>query len=253
MPERRDDLAHMVARQIAELRAARGLTQEALATRLDIATKNVQRFESGRQNLTLKTIERIAGALRVDSLALLPTVAVDGPHRDGPPSALSVLVDAGFAVVPASQPRQRPANSVPVVDLLAAAGSMDRDPSTVDVLGWTVLRRRGAPPRGTFVAQVRGASMAPRIPDGSVCLFGAARSPIEGRIALVAHHGITDSDIGGAYAIKKVGKLARLRDGRTRVLLRSLNASYPPVLLHTTEDDDLRVIAELIQILSPVT
>ena len=62
----RADLAMRVAKRIAYLRTASGITQEELASRLEIALKNVQRIESGRQNLTLSSVERIAVALRVD-------------------------------------------------------------------------------------------------------------------------------------------------------------------------------------------
>jgi HTH-type transcriptional regulator/antitoxin HipB len=90
MPARSDDLVQRVARKIAEVRAASGMTQEALAARLDIATKNVQRLESGRQNLTLKTIERVADALRVERAALLEgAVAPKNEDVGAPPSALA--------------------------------------------------------------------------------------------------------------------------------------------------------------------
>ncbi|WP_411280351.1 helix-turn-helix domain-containing protein, partial [Gemmatimonas sp.] len=49
-----------VARRIAEVRRLAGITQEALAEQLGIALKNVQRIESGRQNLTLQTLARVA-------------------------------------------------------------------------------------------------------------------------------------------------------------------------------------------------
>jgi HTH-type transcriptional regulator/antitoxin HipB len=250
MPARRVHLAQLVARRIAEIRSASGLTQEEFAARLDIATKNVQRLESGRQNLTLRTIERVAEALRVDGLALLATVVAERPLSEVRRSALALLVDAGFLVVPAAQPKQKPVHAVPIVDLLAAAGSFRGEPRAVETIGWTTLRRRSAPPTGYFVAQISGASMAPRVPDGSVCLFGPARSPIEGRIALVEHHGFASADFGGPYALKKVTKLTRTRDGRTHVVLRSLNPSYPSIELHTTEDGELRVLAELLDVLA---
>lgn len=60
------DFVHRVARRMAKLRSERGLTQEQLAAALDFATKNVQRMESGKQNLSLRTIEKVAAALLVD-------------------------------------------------------------------------------------------------------------------------------------------------------------------------------------------
>ncbi|MBK7402869.1 MAG: helix-turn-helix transcriptional regulator [Myxococcales bacterium] len=54
-----------MARRIAALRQELGLTQEELASKLGIAHKNVQRLESGRQNLTLQTLARVAKVLEV--------------------------------------------------------------------------------------------------------------------------------------------------------------------------------------------
>ncbi len=66
-----------VARRIARLRKAAGLTQEELATRLDTATRNIQRIESGTQNLTLLTVAKIAAELGVPPEDLF---------KDDPPS-----------------------------------------------------------------------------------------------------------------------------------------------------------------------
>jgi transcriptional regulator with XRE-family HTH domain len=54
-----------VARRIAEARRARGITQEDLAGRIETAPRSYQRIEAGQQNLTLRTIARIAAALDV--------------------------------------------------------------------------------------------------------------------------------------------------------------------------------------------
>jgi transcriptional regulator with XRE-family HTH domain len=77
-----DRVVHLVARRIAELRAARGLTQEDVAARLGTATKNYQRIESGQQNLTIRTLARLAAVFEVEPIALWePPVS---PHRRAP-------------------------------------------------------------------------------------------------------------------------------------------------------------------------
>jgi transcriptional regulator with XRE-family HTH domain len=53
-----------VTRRIAEIRRARGMTQEEVAVALRTATRNVQRIEAG-QNLTLHTLARLAAVLGV--------------------------------------------------------------------------------------------------------------------------------------------------------------------------------------------
>jgi transcriptional regulator with XRE-family HTH domain len=61
-PER---LLRNVARRIAELRLAKGFTQEQVAEALGIAVQNFRRIERGRQNLTIKTMAAIAAAIGV--------------------------------------------------------------------------------------------------------------------------------------------------------------------------------------------
>ena len=59
-----------VARRAAELREALGLTQEALAARLGMSDVYLRRIESGRVNLSVKSLARLAAALEIDVIAL---------------------------------------------------------------------------------------------------------------------------------------------------------------------------------------
>jgi transcriptional regulator with XRE-family HTH domain len=56
--------------RMRELRRVRGLTQEQLASELDMLAPNYARVEQGRQNATVDTVVRVAQALEV-SLAEL--------------------------------------------------------------------------------------------------------------------------------------------------------------------------------------
>ncbi len=53
-----------VLKRLVEIRKANGITVEELAERLDTAVQNVRRIEAG-QNITLRTLARIARALGV--------------------------------------------------------------------------------------------------------------------------------------------------------------------------------------------
>ena len=55
-----------VAASIRRLRKARGMTGEGLAEAVGIAPQNLRRIEAGQQNLTLRTLARIADALGLD-------------------------------------------------------------------------------------------------------------------------------------------------------------------------------------------
>jgi transcriptional regulator with XRE-family HTH domain len=72
-----------VGRRVAELRLARGLTQEALAERLDVAARWVQAVEGGKENLTLGTLATFANALKAPMVAFFepPTIPKARPGR----------------------------------------------------------------------------------------------------------------------------------------------------------------------------
>jgi transcriptional regulator with XRE-family HTH domain len=70
-----------VANRIAELRREKGITQDQMAEGLRCATKNYQRIEYG-QNVTIKTLTRIANLLGVTVTDLVPP-----PLKRRPPAA----------------------------------------------------------------------------------------------------------------------------------------------------------------------
>lgn len=51
---------------IREARKAKGLTQKELGERLGIGEPTVSKYESGKQNPTIETLEEIANALGVE-------------------------------------------------------------------------------------------------------------------------------------------------------------------------------------------
>ena len=62
MPQRPDAFVKSVTTKLRELRKANGVTGEQLAEKLEIPVQNLRRIEAG-QNVTLKTLARIATAL----------------------------------------------------------------------------------------------------------------------------------------------------------------------------------------------
>ena len=72
-----------VGRRIAELRERKGWTQERLAERLDVATRNLQAIERGKRNLTIATLQKLATVLRVElgEFFVAPTSPKRGPGR----------------------------------------------------------------------------------------------------------------------------------------------------------------------------
>ena len=68
-----EQILRNLGRRIAEVRVARGLTQDAMAEEMAISTKYLQRLERGR-SMTLRTFIHLANTLSVsmESLLLMP-------------------------------------------------------------------------------------------------------------------------------------------------------------------------------------
>ncbi|MBZ0185434.1 MAG: helix-turn-helix domain-containing protein [Candidatus Obscuribacterales bacterium] len=60
-----------IGKRIRELREARGLSQEQLATEADVDNSHLGKLERGEGNPTLKLIFRVATALNVEVVELL--------------------------------------------------------------------------------------------------------------------------------------------------------------------------------------
>jgi transcriptional regulator with XRE-family HTH domain len=246
------EIVAFVAGRIKALRLARGLTQDAVAEALGIASKNVQRLEAGRQNLTLKTLSHIADVLDVEPHELLTDGAPSA--REGGDSslwrALRGLERLGHEVF---APDAAPARgAVPVMTLQAAASHFGgaRD---VEVSAWIKLKgARQTQLVGRFVAQVRGRSMAPSVPDGALALFKSpVVGPLEGRIVVAEWREHADPETGGAYVLKRVGALEPRARGGLRLTLRSDNPEFAPLFVDAEETSALRLVAELERVLWP--
>ncbi|MBI5532154.1 MAG: helix-turn-helix transcriptional regulator [Deltaproteobacteria bacterium] len=85
-----------VGRRIAELRAARGHTQEAFAERLRVTVQYEQRVEAGRENLTVQSLVKLAGELGVlvADLFAAPAVRTRRPGRPRSKPAADALLAA---------------------------------------------------------------------------------------------------------------------------------------------------------------
>jgi hypothetical protein len=107
-----------------------------------------------------------------------------------------------------------------------------------------------------FVAQVVGESMNRRIPNGSYCLF---RYPVvgsrNGRVVLVEHRDIADPDLEGPFTLKVYeSDKEAVGDGswrHTEIRLKpdTTTSGYEPIVLRGVPEDEIQVIAELVEVL----
>jgi transcriptional regulator with XRE-family HTH domain len=79
-----EDVIADVGRRVAELRAQKGLTQQALAEELELSWKYLQQVELGLENLTLKSLVRLSNALGATPVDLL-SAPVSRKRRPGRP------------------------------------------------------------------------------------------------------------------------------------------------------------------------
>ena len=152
------------------------------------------------------------------------------------------------------KPEERYVTCVPLVLLKAAAGAFS-DPQHIEDDGfeWVAVESRHRLRPGMFVAQVVGKSMEPVIPDGAWCLF---RAPVEGtrqgKTVLVQLRDAIDPESGQRYTVKRY-ESEKAAEGDSwrheRITLKPLNPDFDPIVLTGTDQGELQVIAELVEVL----
>jgi uncharacterized protein len=146
-------------------------------------------------------------------------------------------------------------NCVPLYDLQPAAGDFS-DEQQISDIDWVELPARYPPRRDLFVIQVVGESMNRRIPNGSWCLFKKIPAGTrQGKVVLVLHREISDTDFGGHYTVKVYDSQKEvLEDGtwqHTSIILRPDTTAngYESIVLDESQSEELRVIGEFVAVL----
>jgi ATP-dependent helicase YprA (DUF1998 family) len=151
-------------------------------------------------------------------------------------------------------PHEQYIRCVPMIDLQAAAGAFGTPQHLeLDQLTWAEVSSRHRLRPGMFVAQVVGRSMEPLIPDGSWCLF---RAPVEGsrdgKVVLAELLSQLDPETGDRYTVKRYHSEKVDLEGswrHRRIVLAPTNPDFAPIELTGTDDGELRVIAEWLEVL----
>jgi DUF2075 family protein len=148
-------------------------------------------------------------------------------------------------------------NAVPLIDLKFAAGTFAEGGFQAGDVDWLELPKSIPAKPGYFVAQVVGESMNRRIPNGAWCLFrGAPTGTRVGKVVVAAHRSIHDPDLGGSYTVKLYAseKIADPEGSwrHTKIELRpdSTDARFQPIVITSSEEEEFRVVAELLRVLS---
>jgi len=153
-------------------------------------------------------------------------------------------------------PEDRYRTCVPLVPLQAAAGAFG-DPQHVndDEWEWVELDVGRSLRPGMFVAKVVGHSMEPKIPDGSFCLFQApVAGSRQGKMVVVELRDAIDPETGQRYTVKRYdSEKASDEDHGWRhlsVTLSPLNPEYEPIVIIVEDEADIRVVAEVVEVLA---
>ena len=138
---------------------------------------------------------------------------------------------------------------LPRYSLAVAAGPFLTNPEDVSAEEWVE-----APPdlkldEGMFVAEIRGHSMEPKIPNGSLCVF---RRNVVGsrnnRLVLVRNSELADDN---QYTVKRYKSEKQVTEEgfvQTRIRLESLNPAYPSWDLDE-EEGKYQIMAEFVRVL----
>ncbi|MBV9303302.1 MAG: S24 family peptidase [Acidobacteriaceae bacterium] len=138
---------------------------------------------------------------------------------------------------------------LPRYSLAVAAGPFLTNPEDIRAHEWIETPPDLKLDENMFVAQIRGKSMEPRIPDGSLCVF--RRNVVgsrNGRLVLVRNSELADDN---QYTVKRYKSEKTVTEegfAQTRIRLESLNPAYPSWDLDE-EEGKYQIIAEFVRVL----
>jgi SOS-response transcriptional repressor LexA len=124
---------------------------------------------------------------------------------------------------------------LPLYALEVAAGKFGKQQKIANPEDWIQIPPKHLPvTKYMFLTHIKGCSMEPTIPDGSLCAFSSNISaPFDGRVLLMEEYG----EAGGSrYAVKRY-RASKNLDPNTqgdqewlheRITLESINPNYPP-------------------------
>ena len=138
-------------------------------------------------------------------------------------------------------------NSIPLYDLKVAAGNFS-SLQTITDCEWVALPNYYKASEALFACKVIGESMNKIIPNGSICMFrkyaGGSR---DGKIVLVEHSNIQDTDFGSSYTVKEYRSKKNIKNeiwSHESIILKPLSydIEYQDIVLEEDELSTLKVI-----------
>lgn len=224
-----------------QLRLKKGYTIDRIYREGDqLSTSAIHRLENGAADTQISVFYRYAQVLGLDLQDLF---------------RFNVPVENSGRIIPYDENApERPKSCVPFYDIQVAAGNFSGEKlSRVEPSGWVKIENlRNA--SEYFVTHVSGRSMEPSIPHGSLCLFrlyqGGTR---QNRIFLIKARGVLDPETQESFVVKKYRRITDAEEGQSRakviVHLLSENSAYPPIVLMASNENQIDILAELVEVL----
>jgi SOS-response transcriptional repressor LexA len=138
---------------------------------------------------------------------------------------------------------------LPVYSLEAAAGKFGKQQIEMETEGWVAVPPGHLPlTESMFVTHIKGGSMEPQIPDGSLCAFtGNVPTPYDGKVLLMERY----EEVGGnRFTVEQYRTSDQIdphREGdrewlHERITLKPINPDYAS--WEVASDEKIRVLGE---------
>ena len=200
----------LIGKRIQEIRIKRGMTQEALAERINISKSSISEWEACKRVPRMETLRKIAEALGVDVWEIIGFNSVEyTPISDGSPLPSNVRPISTLH-------RQR----VPLIGSVAA-GEPIYDPEDAGVYV-------DSPVEADAAITIRGDSMIPTYQDGDLVYIKARPDVPEGAVAVV----FLDDEATLKHVYKRPTGLTLISDNM---------AAHPPIMVEFEDYDVVRI------------
>jgi transcriptional regulator with XRE-family HTH domain len=231
----------------------------------------IHRLENGTADVHVSLLFRYADVLEVPVTKLFEisssniveqakenaSVSLEVNSKLGGSEALKKFGDGDVAkksiVIQFDSSKKKPKNAVPFYPLEIAAGKFAEGRLPGEPSGWVIVDSKHSS-EDFFASRVKGSSMEPTIPDGSICLFkkysGGSR---QGKVLLVQVRGLVDPDTGSSFVLKRYKRITALNDAddRSNVIIQLLsdNREYDPIQLKGLSEEAISTLALFVKVL----
>ena len=214
--------------RIRNKRESLGITQDELAYRMGYKSRtSITHIEQGGDDVTLKTVHRVAAALNCDYHILLGWVKDDSETIQE--TASQIVKEAANLVA------NRPGVSrIPVLGRVAAGSPIT---ATEEIIDYEDISEERAKTGEYFGLRIKGDSMTPRINDGDTVIVHQQDCAEDGEIVIAL--------INGDDAVCK-----KLKIYGDSIALVSLNPAYDPLIFSAEEQANkpVRIIGRVVEL-----